>query len=135
MDAPKGYRLTVLGAVTGGFAPSALLTMSGLALNPDNRVYLGLLIFATATMIGWVGAVLGTWAALRLGRCGHAVRTAGFLVAVLLLSWIAITPLMMFTPLAFSNAGLTVMNVSIAVLAPLIAGALATSRRLFPPSV
>jgi uncharacterized membrane protein YeaQ/YmgE (transglycosylase-associated protein family) len=135
MDAPKGYILTVLGAVAGGFAPSALLTMSGPALNPDNHVYLGLLIFATATMIGWVGAVLGTWAALRLGKCGHAVRTAGFLVAVLLLSWIAITPLMMFKPLALSNAGLTVMNVSIAVLAPLMARALATSRRLFPPSV
>lgn len=135
MDAPKGYVLTVLGAVAGGFGPSGLLTMSGPVLNPDNRVYLGLLIFATATMIGWVGAPLGIWAALRLGRCGHAGRTAGLLIAVLLLSWIAITPLMMFTPLALSDAGLTGMSVSVAVLSPLIARALATSRRLFPPSV
>lgn len=134
MDAPKGFILTVLGAVAGGSAPSALLAMSGPALNPDNRVYLALLILMMATIIGWAGAVVGTLAALRLGRCGHAGRTAGLLVAVLLLSWIAITPLMMFTPLALSNAGLTVMNVSVAVLTPLSARALATSRRLFPPS-
>ncbi len=135
MDAPKGYILTVLGAVVGGFVPYALLIMSGPVLNPDNRVYLGLLIFGMTTMIGWVEAVLGTWAALRLGRCGHAARTAGLLIAVLLLSWIAITPLMMFTALAFSDTGLTGMSVSVAVLAPLIARRLATSRRLFPSSV
>ncbi len=135
MDAPKGYVLTVLGAAVGGFGPSALLTMSEPVLNPDNRVYLSLLIFATAAMIGWVGAVLGIWAALRLGRCGHAGRTAGLLIAVLLLSWIAISPLMMLTPLADSDASLTAMSVSVAVLAPLVARGLATSRRLFPPSM
>ncbi len=135
MNAPKGYALTLLGAIAGGFGPSALLNMSGPVLNPDNRAYLGLLIFATAMMIAWVGAPLGIWAALRLGRFGHAGRTAGLLIGVLLLSWIPITPLMMLTPLALSDVGLIALSVSVAVLAPLIARGLATSRRLFPPSV
>lgn len=129
MDDPKGYALALLGALLGGFIPSPAITMSASALNSGNSVALGLLIFTASILVGWVGAPVGAWAALRLGKQPHAGKTAGLLIAVLVLFWICLTPLMMLTSLAYSNTGLSVVSVSVALLAPLLARRLATWRR------
>ncbi len=134
MEDRKGYVLALLGALAGGVLPAYAVTAGTAALVPEGNAVLGLLGFTAAVLVGWVGAPLGVWGALALGKRPHAGRTALLLIAVLLLSWIALTPLMMLTPLVFSDAFLTVLSPSVTVLAPLAARRLATWLRLFPAS-
>lgn len=124
----KGYLLALLAALAGGFVPAFALSAGTVALVSERNVALGLFGFVAATLVAWVGAPLGVWAALTLGKQPHAGGTALLLIAVLSLSWLALTPL------AFSDIGLTVLNVSVAFVAPLAARRLATWRRIFPAS-
>jgi hypothetical protein len=134
VDDRKGYLLTLLGALAGGVLPAYAVSAGSAALVGEGNAALGLAGFALAVLVGWVGAPLGVWGALALGKQQYAGRTALLLIAVLPLAWIALTPVMMLTPLAFSDLGLTIVSWSAAALIPLAARRLATWRRLFPVS-
>jgi cell division protein FtsW (lipid II flippase) len=130
MNDRKAYLLAPLGAVAGGFVPAYAVSAGTAALGPEQNAAPGLPGFAAAALVVWVGAPLGVWAALTLGKQPHAGRTALLTVAVLILAWIALTPVMVLTPLGLSDALLTILSPATAVLAPLAARRLATWRRL-----
>ncbi len=135
MDDIRGYLLTFLGAVAGGFGPALAVNAAMGAIVPDDNVPLVLLSFLASVLLSWVGGPLGIWTALRLGRQGYAGRTSVLLVPILLVLWVALTPLMVLTPLAFSDTGLTVVALFTMMLSPLAARWLATRSRLFGASI
>ncbi len=134
MHDARGYALTFLGTAAGGVAPALAVNAAVGAIVPDDNVPLLLLGLLASVLLAWVGGPLGIWMALRTGRQEYAGRTAVLLVPMLLLSSVALMPLMALTPLAFSDTGLTVVALFTMVLPPLAVRWLATRSRLFGAS-
>ncbi len=135
MDDARGYLFTFLGAAGGGFGPALAVNAAVAALIPDESMPLVLMGLLASVLLAWVGGPLGIWMALRLARREYAGRTAVLLILMLLLSSVALMPLMVLTPLAFSDTSLTVVALFTMVLSPLAAHWLAARRRLFRASI
>ena len=123
----KGYTLAVLGALAGGQGLARVAGLAVAALLPEDAVLWGLLLFAGTVALGWLGAGIGTWAALRLGGWEHAARTGAFTFALIAPLGVAMSLILTIAaPSTNSDAAPMAMGLAAVSLAPLAACWLAT---------